>query len=252
MGKQDWRSYRNSHLILKIPAFIGRGGSLSQKINVALSGASGRMGQAVTELIKKKNSGFSLVATVSLLPSFSKWDQKKIKGVIDFSAPELFSLTLKWCLENKKPFVSGTTALNVSQKGSLKKASRKIPVFYEENMSWGIWQIKQWINIVSQQASEILLEDIHHKNKKDKPSGTALKLQKYFPSHAKKILKIKSIRKGDVFGTHRICFKNKQEEVLLEHKALSRLLFAAGALKALKWLIKKPPGLYSFDDLYGK
>ena len=220
------------------------------KINIALSGASGRMGQAVKKLIRKRNSGFLLVATVSLLPSFNKWNRRKIKGVIDFSAPELFSLTLNWCLENKKPFVSGTTGLSVLQKRSLKIASKKIPIFYEENMSWGIWQIKQWINIVSKQASEILLEDIHHKNKKDKPSGTALKLQKYFPSHAQKILKIKSIRKGDVFGTHRICFKNSQEEVLLEHKALSRQLFAAGALKAMKWMVKKPPGLYSFDDLY--
>ena len=223
------------------------------KINVALSGASGRMGQAVAQLIKKKNSGFSLVATVGFFSSFKKWEKKKIKGVIDFSAPELFSLTLKWCLENKKPFVSGTTALNSLQKNSLKKASKKIPVFYEENMSWGIWQINRWINTLSKPASEkILLEDIHHKNKKDKPSGTALKLKRHFPPYAQKVLKIKSIRKADVFGTHRIYFKNKQEEVVLEHKALSRQLFAEGSLKALKWLIRKPPGLYSFDDLYRK
>ena len=105
---------------------------------------------------------------------------------------------------------------------------------------------------MSHPPARLLLEDIHHKNKKDKPSGTALKLQRSFPPFAQKILKIKSVRTGEEFGTHRICFKTAEEEVLLEHKALSRKLFAGGALKALKWLVKKPPGLYCFDDLYGK
>ena len=225
---------------------------------MGLSGASGRMGRAVKELIKKKNSGFVLSASVpsvsSFAPvfSFDSWDEKKISGVVDFSAPDLFSAALRWCLENRKPFVSGTTALSEAQKRLLKTASKTIPVFYEENMSWGIWQIKSWIHNLSRYTSDILLEDIHHKNKKDKPSGTALKLQKNFPPFAQKKLKIKSIRKGREFGTHRIVFKGSEELVVLEHKALSRRLFAGGALKALKWVIKQPPGFYSFEDLYGK
>ena len=229
-----------------------RKSSVPMKIKVGLSGSSGRMGRAVKELIEKRNSGFKLVAQAPPLKTFDGWDKKQVEGVIDFSSPELFKLALKWSLENKKPFVSGTTALSASHKKLLYLASKKIPVFYEENMSWGIWQIKQWINNVSEQSSDILLEDIHHKNKKDKPSGTALKLQKNFPVFARKKLKIKSIRKGKEFGTHRIYFKGSEEVVLLEHKALSRHLFAGGALKALKWLVKKPPGFYSFEDLYRK
>ena len=224
----------------------------SVKIGVGLSGASGRMGRAVRELIKKKNSGFMLMAQAPPLLAFDLWDKKKITGVIDFSSPELFSGALQWSLKNKKPFVSGTTALSIAHKRQLKSASKKIPVFYEENMSWGIWQIKKWINNVSEQASDILLEDIHHKNKKDKPSGTALKLQKNFPSFAQKKLKVKSLRKGREFGTHRIYFKGSEEVILLEHRALSRGLFAGGALRALKWLLRKPPGFYSFEDLYRK
>ena len=226
--------------------------SVSVKIKVGLSGSSGRMGRAVRELVEKRNSGFVLVEQAPPLKAFDGWDKKRVDGVIDFSSPELFSRALKWSLANRKPFVSGTTALGMSHKKSLTLASSKIPVFYEENMSWGIWQIKRWINSVSGQPSDILLEDIHHKNKKDKPSGTALKLQKHFPSFARKKLKIKSIRKGREFGTHRIYFRNSEEIVLLEHRALSRLLFAEGALRALKWLVKKPPGLYSFEDLYVK
>ena len=100
------------------------------------------------------------------------------------------------------------------------------------------------------EGGKIFLQDIHHKNKKDRPSGTALKLKSRFPSALKSKLKIKSQRVGEVFGTHRILIKNLEEEVLLEHKALSRKLFAGGALKALKWLLKKPAGLYSYKDFF--
>ena len=222
-----------------------------RKIKVALSGASGRMGKAVKAVIKKKSSEFSLQCVTPPLQKLENWNKKDIMGVIDFSSPELFVLALKWSVLNKKPFVSGTTALSVSDKKLLKKAAQKIPVFYEENMSWGIWQMKKWISSVSKQNYKVLLEDIHHKNKKDKPSGTALKLQRHFPVFAQKLLKVKSIRRGKEFGTHRVYFKSSQEQVLIEHKALDRQLFAEGALKALQWLVKKPNGLYSFEDLYG-
>ncbi len=233
-----------------------------RKIKVGLSGASGRMGQAVKELIQVKNSDFVLTSEMpspsvehkgvlrTIKAGFDKWDSRQITAVIDFSSPELFDKALNWCLSNKKPFVSGTTALSSIQKKKLNQASKKIPVFYEENMSWGIWQIKKWIQRISNQAGRILLEDIHHKNKKDKPSGTALKLKRHLPAFAQKKLKIKSFRKGEEFGTHRFVFFGEEEQVILEHKALSRLLFAGGALKALKWLVKKPSGLYSFEDLY--
>ncbi len=210
------------------------------------------MGKAVQDLVRKKNSGFMLKATAPPLQAFNKWEEEIINGVIDFSSPVLFGGALKWCLSNKKPFVSGTTALSSVQKRQMKSASKKIPIFYEENMSWGIWQIKNWIKSVSGPIDNILLEDIHHKNKKDKPSGTALKLQKNFPVSMGKRLKIKSVRKGKEFGTHRILFKSPEEVVLLEHKALSRHLFAGGALQALKWLVKKPPGFYSFEHIYSQ
>ena len=237
----------------------------SKKIRVGLSGASGRMGEAVKEVIKKRNSGFLLSVSAppkqmaytnrvqTLKKFFIDWDKTKIDGVLDFSSPELFSLALDWSVKNKKAFVSGTTGLKAGHKKKLKQATKKIPVFYEENMSWGIWRIKHWIKEVSgKEASKVLLKDIHHKNKKDKPSGTALKLKKNFSPAMEKKLKIQSFRIGDEFGTHQITFQNLDETVSLEHKALSRNLFAGGALKALKFLVNKAPGLYSFEDLYKK
>ena len=221
-----------------------------KKVYLALSGASGRMGKAIKQVIKEKRSGFILSAETPSVENLQQWSNKKIDGVIDFSVPELFSLTLKWCVKNKKPFVSGTTALSVAQKRNLKKAARHIPVFYEENMSWGIWFIKQAIRNFSEDSVDLLLKDIHHKNKKDKPSGTALKLKSTLPVFAQKKLQIESIRKGRVFGTHRFYFKGMEEQVLFEHKALDRKLFARGSLKALRWLIPQSPGIYSYDDMY--
>ena len=237
----------------------------SKKIRVGLSGASGRMGKAVKEVIKKKNSGFLLSFSApskkqaytsdlqTLKSFFVDWEKEKIDGVVDFSSPELFSLALDWSVMNKKAFVSGSTGLKAGHKKKLKRAAKKIPIFYEENMSWGIWRIKHWIQeVLGKEAEKVLLKDIHHKNKKDKPSGTALKLKKHFSQAVQKKLKIKSFRIGDEFGTHQIIFQNPDEIVSLEHKALSRNLFAGGALKALKFLINKKPGLYSFEDLYKK
>ena len=156
-----------------------------KNIGVGLSGAGGRMGRAVKSLIRKKNSGFSLLATAPV-PGFEGWDPKPLSGVIDFSGPGLFDEALNWCLKQKKPFVSGTTALSPLQKGALLRAGKKIPVFYEENMSWGIGQITRWIKDMSCPAGSVLLWDIHHKHKKDRPSGTALKLKKNFPQAVKK------------------------------------------------------------------
>ena len=102
-------------------------------------------------------------------------------------------------------------------------------------MSWGIWLIKSWIKKFSDsKIIDISLEDIHHKEKKDKPSGTALRLKMSFPKGVQKKVKISSIRKGREFGTHRIYFKAPEETVLLEHQALNRKLFARSALNAFK------------------
>ncbi len=219
---------------------------------LALSGASGRMGLSIQKLCRRKGSKIRILFTLSRKQADLKnWNPKQINGVIDFSAPEIFDQVINWCVQNKKPFVSGTTGLSIVQRKSLRMISKKIPIFYEENMSFGIWMIKRWIESFSESSIKILLEDIHHKGKKDKPSGTALKLMRSFPSFVQKQIKVRSIRKGEEFGTHRICFKSLGEQITLEHKALDRTLFARGALKALEWLVTKKAGLYGLDDLYG-
>ena len=218
-------------------------------IRIALSGDRGRMGKSLRKLIKKSPS-LKTTAKANRDHSPKKWKNSQIDGVIDFSLPDLFSQSLDWAVQNKKPFVSGTTGLSLSQKKALKTSGKIIPVFYGENMSGGIFLFTKWLNELFNEEVKILIEDIHHKNKKDKPSGTALKLEKSLPSFLKRKTKIKSIRKGKEFGTHRILIKSSEEVLTLTHQALNRELFAKGALQALFFLLKKKKGYYEPSDLY--
>ena len=221
---------------------------MKSKIKTALSG-TGRMGASLKKLIKK-SAYFEQAQTARRESDFLKWDSKNIDGLIDFSAPELFSKALLWAVTYKKAFVSGTTALSPSQKQALKKASKKIPVFYSENMSEGIFLFSQWVQHLFNPSAQFLLEDWHHKDKKDKPSGTALRLKNHFPNFLKAQLKIKSYRKGKEFGMHRLKVQSKEEILTIEHKALNREVFSKGALQALKLIIKKKQGFYQVQDLY--
>lgn len=220
-----------------------------RKIQIALSGDRGRMGKSLKKLIKK-SSLMECTAKANRNLSSKNWKADQIDAVIDFSLPQLFTQSLNWCVKNKKAFVSGTTGLSSQQKKALKTASKKIPVFYGENMSGGIFLLSKWAKDLFNEQVQILIEDIHHKNKKDKPSGTALKLKKSLPPFLEKKTKIKSFRKGKEFGTHRLLIKSSEETLLLEHKALNRELFSKGALQALFFILKKSKGYYEPKDLY--
>ena len=232
--------------------------SLSQKqalsqnpspLKIALVGYSGKMGKSLQKLIKKSPL-FERTAKACHEDCFASWDSKNIQAVIDFSSPELCLKSLKWCLNHKKAFVSGTTGLNSKQKQILKQSSQSIPVFYSENMSMGIHLFSQWMQAINSTDFQFLLEDYHHKDKKDKPSGTAIRLTNHLPPAIQKKIKIKSYRKGKEFGTHRVILKSKEEILTLEHKALNRDVFSKGALKAVQFIIKKRKGFYDVKDLY--
>ena len=219
-------------------------------MKIALSGSTGKMGQALEALIKT-SSEMEVTAQAHRKLSPWNWKGEEIQGVIDFSLPPLLKETARWCEKHKKPLVSGTTGFMEGEFEELKKISHTIPFFYGANMSWGIWQMGKWINSLrGANEAEIILKDIHHKNKKDSPSGTALKLKKLFPSSLKEKVKVLSVREGEEFGTHELELRTPSETLTLKHEALSREVFAEGALKALKWLAGKPPGFYSPTDLY--
>ena len=253
-----------------------------KKINLAISGCLGRMGQ---QLIKssKTNKSFKLVALTE-----SKVFNKKIAGVklnlntdtifkntdiiIDFTVPNCTLDILKIASKLKKRVVIGTTGFSKKEEAIIKNFSKKIPILKAGNMSLGVNLLMYLTEIASKSLNDEYLSrvfEVHHKHKKDYPSGTALMLgkgiadgknknfynligkkflnKKIFP-YGKKI-NFNSIRKGEIIGEHEVTFSSGKEIIKLNHEAFDRALYSDGALTAAKWLINKKPGLYSMRDL---
>ncbi|MDA7750759.1 4-hydroxy-tetrahydrodipicolinate reductase [Candidatus Pelagibacter sp.] len=253
-----------------------------KKINLAISGCLGRMGQ---QLIKssRSNKNFKLVALTE-----NKTFNKKIAGIklnlntneafkntdviIDFTVPNCTFDILKIASKLKKRVVIGTTGFNQKEESIIKNYSKKIPILKAGNMSLGVNLLMYLTEIASKSLQDEYLSkvyEVHHKHKKDYPSGTALMLgkgiadgkkknlynlmgkkflnKKTFP-YGKKI-NFNSIRKGEIIGEHEVTFSSGKEIIKLNHEAFDRALYSDGALTAAKWLINKKPGLYSMRDL---
>ncbi|MDA7838069.1 4-hydroxy-tetrahydrodipicolinate reductase [Candidatus Pelagibacter sp.] len=253
-----------------------------KKINLAISGCLGRMGQ---QLIKssKNNKNFRLAALTE-----NKAISKKVVGIkldvnteeafkktdviIDFTVPNCTLDILKIASKLKKRVVIGTTGFTQKEEVLIKKFSKKIPILKAGNMSLGVNLLMYLTEIASKSLNDEYLSkvfEVHHKHKKDYPSGTALMLgkgiadgknknlynligkkllnKKSFP-YGKKI-NFNSIRKGEIIGEHEVTFSSGKEIIKLNHEAFDRALYADGALTAAKWLISKKPGLYSMRDL---
>ena len=253
-----------------------------KKINLAITGCLGRMGQ---QLIKssKKNINFKLVALTEnilinkkvngiKLELNSEKAFKKTDIIIDFTVPSCTLEILKIAKRLKKKVVIGTTGFNKNQEDLIKKYSKKIPILKAGNMSLGINLLVYLTEIASSSLGKNFLSkvfEIHHKHKKDYPSGTALMIGKgiaygkkknFLSLYGKKYLKKKtfpyskkinfnSIRKGEIIGEHEVKFSSGKEIITLNHEAFDRALYSEGALTAAKWLINKKPGLYSMRDL---
>ena len=253
-----------------------------KKINLGISGCLGRMGQ---QLIKssKKNNNFKLVALTENNIINKKFNGikpelnteiafKKTDIIIDFTIPSCTLEILKIASKLKKKVVIGTTGFNKEEENLIKKYSKKISILKAGNMSLGINLLMYLTEIASKSLGEDYLTkifEIHHKHKKDYPSGTALMLgkgiadgknrnlnkligkkflnKKSFP-FAKKI-NFNSIRKSEIIGEHEVKFSSGKEIITLNHEAFDRSLYSDGALTAAKWLISKKPGLYSMRDL---
>jgi len=252
------------------------------KINLAISGCLGRMGQ---QLIKssKTNKNFKLVTLTENKPIKKKvagirpdlnteYAFKKTDVIIDFTVPKCTLEILKIASKLKKRVVIGTTGFTQKEEGLIRKYSKKIPILKAGNMSLGINLLMYLTEIASETLGDNYLSkifEVHHKHKKDYPSGTALMLgkgiadgkkkniynligkkflnKKFFPFGKK--INFNSIRKGKIIGEHKVTFSSGKEIITLNHEAFDRALYSDGALTAAKWLISKKAGLYSMRDL---
>ena len=253
-----------------------------KKINLAISGCLGRMGQ---QLIKssKTNKNFKLVTLTENKPLNKKIAGikldlntelafKKTDVIIDFTVPKCTLEILKIAHKLKKRVVIGTTGFSQKEESLIAKYSKKIPVLKAGNMSMGVNLLMYLTEIAAKSLNNEYLSkitEVHHKHKKDYPSGTALMLgrgiavgknKKFYNSIGKKFLNKKSfpygkktnfnsIRKGEIIGEHEVNFSSGKEIIKLNHEAFDRALYSDGALTAAKWLINKKPGLYSMRDL---
>ena len=253
-----------------------------KKINLAISGCLGRMGR---QLIKSSriNKNFKLVTLTE-----NKILNKKIVGItlnlnteqsfknadviIDFTVPNCTLDILKIASKLKKRVVIGTTGFSQKEESLIKNFSKKIPILKAGNMSLGVNLLMYLTEIASKSLNEDYLSkvfEVHHKHKKDYPSGTALMLgkgiadgknknfnnligkkflnKKSFPFGKK--INFNSIRRNEIIGEHEVTFSSGKETIKLNHEAFDRALYSDCALTAARWLMGKKSGLYSMRDL---
>ena len=242
----------------------------------------GRMGQQIIKSANKDKS-FKIVSITE-----KKLIKKKINGIIpqlntpktfkntnviiDFSIPKCTFEILKIAAMQKKRVVIGTTGFTKREEDLIKKFSKKIPILKAGNMSVGINLLMYLTEITAKSLGDYFLSkifEVHHRHKKDHPSGTALMLgkgiavgknkdfyrligkkflnKKVFP-YSKKI-NFNSIRRGEIIGEHDVKFSSGKEIITLNHEAFDRALYSEGAITAAKWLKSKKPGLYSMRDV---
>ena len=253
-----------------------------KKINLAITGCMGRMGQQLIKSVNK-NKTFNLVALTEsgkinkkisgIKPEFNSTGAfKKASIIIDFTVPKCTLEILKIAAKQKRKVVIGTTGFSKKEEILIKKFSNKIAILKAGNMSLGVNLLMYLTEIASKSLGKNFLSkvyEVHHKHKKDYPSGTALMLGKgiangknkeFYNLIGKKYLNKKifpfgnkinfnSIRKGRVIGEHEVTFSSGKEVVTLNHESFDRALYSEGALTAAKWLSNKKAGLYSMRDL---
>ncbi len=239
---------------------------------VVIFGSKGRMGRALVSCAQQ-HPQLAVVGEVD-----SDDDLSSVIGqadvVIDFSSHSATLDVAKLCAKHEKALVIGTTGHSDAETAEIKKLKSKIPIVWASNFSTGVNTLF-WL---TRKAAEILGSDfdlevieMHHRQKKDAPSGTAKSLAEILAEVRKLRLNqaarhgregivgarqqseigVHSIRGGDVVGDHTVIFANVGERVELTHKASSRDTFANGALRAAQWLVKQKPGLYDMQDVLG-
>jgi 4-hydroxy-tetrahydrodipicolinate reductase len=253
-----------------------------KKIKISITGCLGRMGQQLIQSSKSQKKlklisiteGKLINKKISdLRPQLNSESAfKNTNIIIDFTVPKCTLEVLKIASKLKKRVVIGTTGFSKKEENLIKKYSKKIPILKAGNMSLGINLLMYLTEIASKSLGINFLSkvfEIHHKHKKDHPSGTALMLGKgiavgknkdFYKLMGKKYLNKKSfpygkkinfnsLRKGEVVGKHEVTFSSGKETITLNHEAFDRALYSEGAFTGARWLMNKKPGLYSMRDV---
>jgi len=250
-------------------------------IKVGVFGASGRVGKLLLENLKEtpemsvsavyvRNELDFAVDPSILITTDMKAFLNSSEVIIDFSLPDACETLLEEAMSTPKPLVIGTTGLNTHQLNLLKDASEVMPILYATNMSLGVALLNKLVYQASAtlEGFDIEIVEMHHKHKKDAPSGTALTLSESAAAgrnldinkvrvsgrdgnigeRSKDEIAVMALRGGDIVGRHTVGFYNDGEFLELNHTATSRSTFSKGAIRAAQWVIKQEKGLYSISD----
>jgi len=215
---------------------------MSRIINYGLIGYTGKMGREIINLFSEKGHVCVYKKDID-----SEELIQKPEILIDFSLSSGLNDTINRASEYNVPLIIGTTALKEDQIQSLVKLGEKIPVVQSYNFSIGIQMFLKAVdlyrNYISDWDTELI--EVHHRYKKDKPSGTALMIQRAFGRE----IPISSQRIGGVFGDHSITFGNDGETISISHRAISRRAFTEGVLKSAHFVLEKDKGFFTFKDV---
>jgi 4-hydroxy-tetrahydrodipicolinate reductase len=239
---------------------------MSELVRVALVGAAGRMGQAIGAIAMSESA--EIVAKLEIGDAIAVHNADVL---IDFSSVAAAEAICAAATKSGMPMVIGTTGHSAEQRGFIETAARKIPIVLAANFSVGVnalFSLAEQAEKILGESFDVEIIEAHHRMKKDAPSGTAKTLVEILQRvhQAEKIrhgregmvgergkseIGIHSVRGGDVVGDHTVIFAGDGERVELTHRASSRETFARGALRAARWVIGKPAGLYSMRDVLG-
>ena len=187
--------------------------------------------------------------------------------IVDFSRPESLENTIKYCEKHKKPVLIATTGFTKEQDEAIEKLSHEVPVFHTQNMSLGINVMEKVLKMIApilRDSFDIEIIEAHHNKKVDAPSGTANMLLKAvtdgqsvktvygregYSKREQGEIGMHSIRGGTISGEHTVLFAGNDEIIEIKHTALSKKVFAEGAIKAARFLKDASAGLYQMNDI---
>ena len=229
---------------------------------IAINGFFGRMGQAIYELSLEQKFNVTLgvdkkdklQSDLNLKLSDNLSEHPELFDVvIDFSLPEPCLNAVKECQMLNKPITIGTTGFNSEQKELLDEASKDIPLLLAPNMSIGVNATLRSISELSKLLSkyDVSIEETHHKNKLDSPSGTALKIAEVIAKSRQSNLsdiKIESFREEGKVGIHNTVFKLIGGSIIIYHNAYNRKIFAQGALDTYQWISNRRSGFFTYEN----
>jgi len=186
-------------------------------------------------------------------PEINAAEIKICDCLIDFSSAAALPANIKYLREFKKPAVIGTTGLNPVDLENIKSAAKEIPIVFSPNMSVGVNLLFRLLKEAARvlEGYQARIEETHHIHKKDAPSGTAKEIMRIINQEGfmVKLGDIAANRRDEVVGDHKITFESQVDKLELFHSAKTRDIFAQGALVAAKWVVGKPAGLYSMEDV---